>query len=569
MRNFRFILIAISCFFTLTFLSYSKLPQTFFQQDEWAIFGYHISADKLGLNLYDRLFIHEQETHMVPLSNLATLVQYRLFGLQFAPYGWFAIGLHVVNTLLVFWLAMVLTKNRWLALVAGIFFLTNSSPHQAITWVATTTGTAGSTMVFLLSLIAFIYYIKKKKRHILLLGLAMLLFIVSLGFKETTVFGFFLFPVAWMILAKKRPFNAGLRVGVGIFFSGLIYVFARFFILMQRPLSSISPEVVVQPPVTVYIFRVIAIPIRILVQSFLPQQFHLMLSNLLVRLAYPAFVIGGAPDPYLMESAAADIITIFAFLGILIGVVGLGRYFRKTHQTDLFRVLFIGFVFIFLSALPFVFIPGRAGYNALFDGRHLYLTSVFTAILAALFFIAVVQMLWKRKSFVVIFYLLVFIMSFYHIRTIRKDIEHQVAIGHLRQSILQKVITSAPILPRRAVFYIQSDQPYYGLPQDEPIVPFQSGFGQVLLVWYNAHGANLPACLFDKEYLYVLLEENFKECQGRGFGYFRKASTFNAALQTYHLQPDEIFSFKFFSATNIFKNTTAEIRGRLDKFSRL
>ena len=567
MNHIRFIFIVTFCFGVLALVNYGKLPKTFFQQDEWAVFGYHISADKLGLNLYNRLFIHEQETHMVPLSNLATLVQYRLFGLRFAPYGWIAVGLHFANTLLVFWLAMVLIKRRWLALLAGIFFLINSIPHQAITWVATTTGTAGSTTVFLLSFIAFIQYIQKKERPIWLLGLVMLLFLVSLGFKETTVFGFFLFPVVWVLLINKRRFRAGAHVGGAIFFSGLFYLLARFFILMQRPAISISPEVVAQPSLGVYLFRTVAVPIRVFVQSFLPEQFHLTMSRLLLRLAYPTFIIGGVPNPYLVESVAADIITLFALLGIATVVAGVGRYFQKTRQAHLSKALSVGFVFTLFSALPFVFVPGRAGYNALLDGRHLYLTSTFTSILAASILVGAIQILGKRKILIVALFVVVFTMSFYHIRKIRKDIDDQIAIGNLRQSILRTVIASAPNLPRRAVFYVESDRPYYGL--QEPIVPFQSGFGQVLLVWYNANGADLPTCLFDREYLYVLLEENFKECQGRGFGYFRKTSTFNNALQTYHFQPNEIFAFRFISATNTFKDMTIEIRSKLDRFGSL
>ncbi len=567
MNRLRFMFIVIVCFGALTLSGYGKLPQTFFQQDEWAVFGYHISADKLGLNLYNRLLIYEQETHVIPLSNLATLVQYRLFGLRFDAYAWVAIGLHVANGVFVFVLANMLTRKRWLAFLAGAFFLTNSIPHQAITWVATTTGTAGSATVFLLSLIAFIRYIQKGDRQTYLLVLAMLLFVVSLGFKETTVFGFFLFPIIWILLTNKRTLHAGVRVGGAIFFCGLLYLCTRFFILTQRSTISISPEVVLQPPLGVYVFRTVAIPVRVLAQSFLPPEFHLGMSRLLVRLAYPIFVAGGTPDPYLVESVAADIVTLFAFLGIVVVLVGVGRYFQKIRQAYLYKVLSVGFVFTSLSALPFVFIPGRAGYNALFDGRHLYLTSIFTSILAALILVGVTQMLGKKRILIVALFLVVFMMSFYHIQKIRKDIDSQITIGNVRQSILRTLMTSAPVLPRRAVFYVESDRSYYGL--EERIVPFQSGFGQVLLVWYNAHGANLPVCLFDREYLYILLEENFKECQGRGFGYFRKTSILNTALRTYRFQPNEIFAFKFFSATNTFKDMTAEVRGKLDRFGSL
>lgn len=563
----RFIFFTLFLYATILFLTYGNLPKTFFQQDEWAIFGYHISADKLGISLFNRLFIHQQESHLNPFSNIATLIQFRLFGVQFAPYAWVAMMLHGVNTVLVYVLSWMLIKNRWLALFAGIFFLINSIGHQAIVWIATTTGTAGSTLIFLLSVIAGISYIQSGERRRDLLGLTMLGLVISLGFKETTVFGFILIPILWMIFTKKRSLGGGIRVGAAVTLSGALYLIARFMLLALRSAPSISPEVVTRPSFDVYVFRTVVIPVRVFVQSFIPQELHLVLARLAMRLGYPQFMIGGAPNPYLVESAAADIITLAGLLGIVVVIVLLRRSFQKTRQMHLSRVLSFVCAGIWLSALPFIFIPGRAGYNALLDGRHLYLTSAFVSIFAALMVAGIVGKVKKNRPIMALLCMGIFLVGFYHIRIIRRDILNQVTVAKLRQSIVGSVLTYVPVLPRRAVFYVESDAAYYGVA--EPIVPFQSGFGQVLLVWYSATGMDFPACLFESEYLYIQMEENFKECEGRGFGYFRKPVTFNEALAVYKFLPDELFAFRFTSATNTFEDTTADMRRKLATFGRL
>jgi hypothetical protein len=157
----------------------------------------------------------------------------------------------------------------------------------------------------------------------------------------------------------------------------------------------------------------------------------------------------------------------------------------------------------------------------------------------------------------------------YHVLKIRRDIAYQVAVGELRASMLRTIIQNYPSLPSRVIFFVESDAPYYGLPYEEPIVPFQSGFGQTLLIWYNAHGIELPACLFERNYLYVLLSEDYKECQGQGFGYFRKRTTLNQAIRTYTIDANEVLAFRFTSSTNVFQDVTAEIREKIRRFGRL
>lgn len=561
MKQKKFLLLTVVVLLGLTLLVYGRLPQTFFQQDEWAIFGYHISADKHGINLFDRLLIYQQETHIAPLSNLVTLIEYQLFGLRFTPYGWISVLLHAVTAVFVVLLATILTRKRWVAFVAGMLFLINSIPSQAVIWVATTTGTVGSAAFFLLSLIILIWYIQKGQRPWWMLMASMVLFLVSLGFKESTVFGFLLIPIVWVIFTPKRVWYGMVRILGTTGILGFLYFLVRLFILSMRTAPSIAPEVTVAPSVGVYIFRSLAIPVRVLAQSFVPEKAHLEIARLILRLAYPRFMIGGSPDPYLVESIIADIVTVFAFFVIVVAIVAVGRYFQTTRQRQFVKVLLLSVIFVLLSALPLVLVPGRAGYNALVDGRHMYLTSSFASILFATLLFGVTKIFVKKKQLVIFVWILVILGSAYHVQRIRTDIAHQVAIGGLRQSILKTVTTSVPTVSDRAVWYVESDTPFYGL--EESIVPFQSGFGQVLLVWYNARGVYLPSCFFERQYLYILLEENYKECESRGFGYFRKKSTLNKAYEKFQFKPEEIFAFRFTSATSTFEDITDEIRSRL------
>src|SRR3989338_10493172 len=113
-----FNLLIFAIFLVTILLVYGKLPFTFFQQDEWAIFANYIYWDTFGLDWLNRLFIYEQDTHIIPMSNLFSYLQFKLFGLNFAPYAWVGIVLHLVNSLLVVKLANLLGKNKMLGLIA-------------------------------------------------------------------------------------------------------------------------------------------------------------------------------------------------------------------------------------------------------------------------------------------------------------------------------------------------------------------------------------------------------------------------------------------------------------------
>lgn len=548
-----FIIFIVGC------ITFWKLPQTFFQQDEWAIFENLMYADKAKVSLFRFLFFNSS-THLVPFTSLLNLLQYRLFGLYFPLYAWSAIGFQLVNALLVFVLATVLINKRWVAVLAGVLFLVNSISHQAITWIATTNGTAGSTAFMLLALISFSLYLLRSEKNGRFLWSAYILFFISLGWKETTIFLFLFFPFFWLCMSQKKTLHNGLKVIIPLVAFGVVYVFLRIFVALFLTSGSPATPASAESYLFIYLFRIIAMPIRVLSQSFIPVQMTLRLAQSLLPFAYPHFVPAGEPNPYFMESVVSDIIFFLFFCMIVVARFLTVYYLRKAKQPRFVSFIDVSLIFIATSALPFIFVPGTAGYLSLLDGRHLYLTGIFTAIFTSIIFYALFLTFRRRK--IVSIALVIFLTSLivYHISRIHKDIDTQVALANERKFILNKIIASYPIVSNKVLFYIKSDKAYYGLPSKETIPPFQSGFGQTLIVWYEQQGANFPSCMFADKFLYELISEDYRECNDRGFGYFRKEESLIKAIKQHDLSSDNIIAFSYLSKDGALIDITDEIR---------
>lgn len=541
-----------------SFIPFGKLSMTFFLQDEWVIFGNYLYWDKAALSLFERLFVFEQYTHLIPLANLVSYLQFKYFGLNFVPYGIFSILLHSLNVFLVYYLASIIIKNRWISFLAGLLFLTNSISHQAVTWVATTSGTAGSYFFSLLAIIFFIKYVILKSRFMYVFLSAVFL-LVSILFKETSLFLFLLVPIIWFVFKKSKTIKEFVATFFPFFVTGLFYVIMRLYFLLTGSGNAIAQDSISQPSVIVFLFRALTVPFKFLAQSLVPTGFIIDISALLVSLGYPQFNQGGVPNPYIVQSVGVDIVSY----GIAIAIVAICFLsvvvFTKNKREPWVKLIVVALFFIAMSSLPFVIIPGSAGYFSLIDGRHLYLTNAFTSILFAILLSSIYFWFSRRKLGLVLLIVIVGVIVGSHSLKIRKDINYQVGTGIIRTSILKEISKKNPVLPKRVVFYVESDKAYYGLPDDEKIVPFQSGFGQTLLVWYNNGGENFPPCFFKDQFLYVLLSVGYRECENRGFGYFRKLETLRTAVRENNLSVESIIGLRYNSSTHQLSDITSEV----------
>ncbi len=133
----------------------------------------------------------------------------------------------------------------------------------------------------------------------------------------------------------------------------------------------------------------------------------------------------------------------------------------------------------------------------------------------------------------------------------------------VRKSILNDINKQYPKLSPKTIIYVESDMPYYGLPIGENVVPFQSGFGQTLLVWYYFHGDKLPSCFFENSWLYDLLAQGYRSCLGQGFGYFRHYDDLVSGVKNYDISLSSVIAFSWNSDKGILTNTTNFIRAKL------
>lgn len=541
-----YFLIAIYLFLAL--LAFGKLIFAFFQQDEWAIIGTYLYFDKANLSWFERLFTYGQSTHTIPLTGLLSYFEYKLFGLSFFPFAYISIAIHTVNTYLVYYLAYLFFKKKLPAFIAGLIFLVDFIPSQAVTWIATTTATAGATLFVLLSIIfltKFLMYESEKK----LVVLSFICLFLSLLFKESSIFMFLFLPIYWFFFDHKRNYKRALRFLGGISLVGGLYIFPRLFLMFFNSASPSVSDGLANPSLSVYLYRIVTFPFKAIPQSIIPTDIIIPLADKLVFFGYPDFVHYGFPDPIFSQSVGSDIVS-YAFALIILLICTL--FYKKAIVKNLHNeanIIVISILFIALSALPLIFIPGASGYFSFFDGRSLYLGNIFKSILLAdIFFL--IYLSGKKKVIPFLALFVVFFVAF-NVLSIRKDLDKEIEQGVMRQSILTQIQKVYPKLPKKIVFYTQSDTAYYGLPVKEKIMPFLSGFGQTLLVWYEEHGVNFPSCFFQNKYLYAIVEEGYKECEGRGFGYFRKIDNLKKALKDNNLSLNNVFGIRFSSSTNL------------------
>ena len=538
-------------------LTFGKLPFGFFQQDEWLIFGTYLYLDKAPLDWLQRFFIYKQVTHLVPFTHFISYAQFELFRLNFFFYGVVAIILHLTNAILVYYLSSLLLKKRFLSFISGFLFLTTSISHQGFTWIATTISTSNSTLFLLLSLIFFTKYLNQTISQIRYIILSTVFFAISLLFKENSIFTFLFLPAFWFIY-KRKDFTK-LKMGLIILFPlGFFYTTIRIVNFFIISLSNSMEAAFAQPGLDVYVYRIFTLPLRFISQGILPQEFIIKIANNLMKLSYPPnSMLLKELSPYIAQSVGADIVSFFfSVMVIIICIIFLFLYKGRVQQYS--KTILVSLVFISLSSLPFIFVPGKAGYNSLVDGRHLYITEIFTSILLPSLSFGFYILLRKSRIALALLVITFVLVSYYHITNIRSELQDQVQIGFLRKGILEQIYSNYPHLPQSIIFYVESDKAYYGLPPEETVVPFQSGFGQTLLVWYNDHGELFPACFFQDQYLYVQESVGYRECDGRGFGYVRSLAALRRILKDYQLSSDNLIAFSWNSSKGELRDITID-----------
>lgn len=553
-------------------LTFYRLPQTFFQQDEWRGFGIFAIFEenyKEGLKmLLPKTFFE----HFAIGSFLIEYLQFKFFRINFFPFAIVSLSLHFLTSLLVYRLTFLLSNKKFLSLAVAVLFITNSISHQATTWISTSTSTQAATFFTLISLILFFEYLKNKQAKIKFLFFSLISFFISLTFKENSIFLFLFLPIFWFIFIEKKTLSGFKKIIPFLFLALLFYMLLRgLFLFNNFNTESVgfrmdSKDENFQTTTSTYIYRVADLPFKALPQSIFTTTFLMNLSDRLIHVAYPHWLVrsDGTANPYVLESIAFDYISFILSVIILLFTFLVYKLLHKSQDEKLIKLLIFSLVLIIIGYLPFIFIPGRGGFISIAEPRNLYIPGVGASIFLTLSVITFSLWIGKKiklKNYLPLAMLLILLLVSLHIKNIWRDLEALQERSQIRLGILKTISASYPVLPEKIVLYTQSDTAYYGLPDEEKILPFQSGFGRTLLVWYYGNGEKIPTCFLKNDWLYhQSQDEGYKECQNRGFGYFRKFESLKKSLEENNLSAENVVAFSWDSKKKEFKEITAIFR---------
>lgn len=532
-------------------ISYWKIFNSFFQQDEWLGFARFILLKDTGILNIINYTLTTVTGHYVPLALLGVYSIFSLFNLNYFPYALVSFLLHLINVLLTFYFAKLLIKEAKLALLAAILFGISSSNYQATAWTVADLSVHGATIFGLLSLIAILKFLETRVFKFFLLSLGALL--ISLLFKEITVGFFIFFPILFYF--RARFFSKYKREVLMIVVVGLSYLILRSFLIVSS-LSTTSVVTEAQLP-TLLGYNLATAPLKTFAQTIVPVEISLAFSYQLGEFL-PTDLTGVKDTPsynIFIEKRILELVSMAIFL--LIGLVLFISLKKGSKPSN--KITVISFLFIITNGFIFAFAPERAGIINLIDSRNLYLPSIGAAILV----VTIIARIFRKNPYQI--FLVVILLSIINIFFLEAKLTNLAQSSASRKNILTTIKNFYPKLPDKVIFYTESDKSFFGLEGSEKILPFQSGFGQTLLAWYH-ESEDYPKGLYEDRFLWEITAQGYKEAGMRGFGYFRSLKPLAQAVSENHLPLESVRGLRYDSETYQIEDNTEEIKGRLAGF---
>lgn len=535
-----------SRFFLVTFilgiviLVFWPMQFVFYQQDEWKALGSYIVADSV-LDLFRNT--NFSKIILADGRVFSALVGYLLLGkfpFSTTPLFIYSLGLHLVNTILVYVLAQKFIKHTFFSAIAATFFGICTVSVGAVTWYSTSIGTLPSTTLILLSLIVFLKALEKGKRRNYLISFFLLY--ISQFFKEIGYFFFLVFPVYALIYNKTTLKHFLIRYWYFL----VVFIIITLFRFIE--LSSYSVESVVFATdrtnyffVTV-LFRALFYPLTALSLIYIPSELFIRIAKFFTNAYYPFF----PTEHYnlIVQSVVGDL------LAVLLSVTLLSAIFLLAKDRVTLKKFIVLIIFSIATYLPYVILSKDYTY---LDSRYYYLGAVPAGIIVGLLLLKIRDNL---GGIIYKFILLIILGYFFFLgNTTRAEIDKLAQLSQERVKILKQLSLLKPKLEEKTIFYFAGDRNYY-LTQGNHL-PFQQGIGYTMLVWYAQHDNRLKGFLHD-ERLWDLGSQGYFERNKIEFGYFQDKEMFVKTIKDKGLTKAEISAFYYNSKTGELRNISHE-----------
>ena len=512
-------------------LVFEKLPQTFYQQDEWHGLGLTLGE---GINSifhgvsspWDFLFVKGRILASFTYFLFATYLP-----LENAPLAFLAIALHIIATFLVFVLIRKFIKNNIVSLLGAIFFAVNGVSHGGVTWPAIAINAVTSTILVLLAVLSFFKYFKfARSRWLFLTGL---LIYLSLWFRETGFYLFLLLPLSAFLL-KRYSAISFLKTYWVFLLAFLSIVFYRVIDLYSTTTkANLYLTGQNENFISTIALRSVLYPLTSFSLMFVPGDQFLGFARAVLRQIYPFFA--SSPQNILIAQTIildllATILTLFIILSLIL--------LMQKKKTANKKIVFFWLAFTFMSFLPYVLLSKDFAY---LESRYYYLSVVGGAVLLAW----VLKRLWEILGFRIFYLTVLPLCIFYiifHASVVKGAIAEQVRLSNIRKDFMVQLKTLVPTLDnKKNLFYITSDLNYWA---DGNKIPFQQGSGFTFMILYNESG-KIPKILLRDEFLSEIGSQGYREVGEYGFGYFWEREKLEEAVKHYNLPEGSIIKLEY------------------------
>ncbi len=525
---------------------YLPLFKGFYQQDEWQAFGSGYLNQSLPFINRIANFFYPKIGHYTPLRDLVFDFLFGIFKVNYFPWALVSIIFHIIITCLVYLLARELSNSEKYSLIVAFIFGISASGIQATTWVVTDLNTHGAVIFAIFSFIFFIKSFSSENKKDLLVSVFFLF--ASLLFKEISI-GMFIVYLFYLFFSNKKQYK--IYVFKFIFISFLIYSIFRVFALFLPHQATNDKQIVTQTQSTqTLILNMLTSPFKVVPQLILSSNGLIYFSNKITSLI-PNKITGGIGttsfDRYSENVISVSLVIVINFIFYLIFKT---RYCETSDKNNKL-ILMIGLVFIVLNSFIYSLSPGVYGFSVYFDSRNLYFLNIGMAMILPIIF--------SKGKVLNIFLILFFVFNLFltqnYFNMLNSDAKKRI-------EILRKASLIIPDNQNDFILYSESDKSYYGLAEKDKILPFQSGFGHTFMV-YNQSRLNLSGKFFDNYYLWDIESQDYKEIDGKSFGYYRVFDDLAKMVKNKNIDMNFIYSFRYDSQLNEVFDTTSEIRGRL------
>ncbi len=344
--------IIIIIFFAI--ISFSNILANYFVGDDFEFIFYWTTISKISLHNIQLLITGNLPPAQIgvyrPIRSLIYLIAFYLFKHQAIYYHLFAISIHVISTILVYFIVKKISQNIYLTFISTLIFTTHPIHVASISYITTSFDIIG--IIFLL--ISFYLYLNylDKKNYLLIISL---IFANLAYFTYEITFVLPLLIITYNFIYKK---NVKFRI-YGLYFIGIIiYFITRFKILHLTSRNSFYDGGIIQIGITN-----IKAFIEYLYTLFIPIKlgFNHRLYNNIDTYSFKQF-----NQLAISEQTLKDPYSLM-FIGILIIIILL-IYKQKKHKLLLFSSLWI-----FIALLPVINIFPN---SRIFSESYAYLTSI-------------------------------------------------------------------------------------------------------------------------------------------------------------------------------------------------